>query len=132
MIMKNLNVRKGEEQKLFFLDTKTVLREKNLRIFYVTLGNLLKIAKDSELKKAPDPLVHLIGFSVKVDRVGERDMQKSPDVVKKFKKSRSRKSCKGSNRSRKSSKKSSYREKLLGSRNRSIKVYQMRENSLTK
>lgn len=132
MIMKNLDVRKGEEDKLFFLDTKTVLEEKNLRIFYVTLNNLLKIAADSALQKAPDPRVHLIGFSVRIDAIKKSGKSEAAISNKSRKKSRSRKSHRSRQSSKLSSKRGSFRDKLLNKRKqRSIKIYQMRENSIT-
>lgn len=67
--MKNLQVRSGEEAKLFFLETDTVLKEKNLKIYYVTLKNLLKISKDSSMKKAPDPKFNLVGFSLRTSHL---------------------------------------------------------------
>jgi hypothetical protein len=69
MIMKSLEVRQGEESKLFFLETAKVINEKNLKIYYVTLKNLLKISMDSKLEKAPDPLTNIIGFSLRTSNV---------------------------------------------------------------
>lgn len=118
--MKNLEVRKGEEAKLFFLETDTVLKEKNLKIYYVTLKNLLKISKDSSLKKAPDPLMNLIGFSLRTSSMEpskskkkirpktsmERKRKNHPKVSKLLK----NKSIYSKRSSLKSSKKESFRK----------------------
>lgn len=55
MILKGLEVREGEESKLFFLETSSVLKDKNLKIFYVTLKNLLRLRESESEEKIPDP-----------------------------------------------------------------------------
>lgn len=53
--MKEVKIKEKEESKLFFMETTKVIADRNIRLYYATLKNLLKFVADNSLKKVPDP-----------------------------------------------------------------------------
>lgn len=64
LVMKNLEVKAGEDEKMFFIESSKVISEKNLKIFYISYKNVMRIVKENAWAKTPDPANCLIGFTL--------------------------------------------------------------------
>ena len=62
--MKNLEVKSGEEAKMFFIESGKVINNRNLKIFYISYKNLLRIINENAFSKTPDPALCIIGFTL--------------------------------------------------------------------
>lgn len=63
-LLRKLEAKPGEEDKLFFFELDRALQDQKLQIYYIDYANLLKLVADSKLPQIPDPAVHLFGFSL--------------------------------------------------------------------
>lgn len=62
--MKNIQVKPGEEAKMFFIESGKVVSDRNLKIFYISYKNLSRIINEKAFTKFPDPSNCIIGFTM--------------------------------------------------------------------
>lgn len=69
MVMRDLEVKEGEDEKMFFIECGKVVMGGNLKIYYISGENVGRIVREGAWGKCPDPKSCLIGFTLNTERM---------------------------------------------------------------